>query len=161
ASMTRLLVILDAEPGVADPVPPRTTATLPPTSGGRSLTLEHVCFAYAAADGTPGREVLSDISVSIPAGATLGIVGATGSGKSTLLELIPRLADPTAGTIRLDGVDIRELPLAVLRQEIGFVPQESLLFSETLRLNLAYGAADAPAAEWAAGVAQLKETIDG
>jgi ATP-binding cassette, subfamily B, multidrug efflux pump len=161
ASMTRLLVILDAEPGVTDPAPPRATASLPPTAGGRALSVEHVHFAYPTADGTLGREVLTDVSVSVPAGATLGIVGATGSGKSTLLELIPRLADVTGGTIRLDGVDIRELPLEVLRKEIGFVPQESLLFSETLRLNLAYGAADAPAAEWAVGVAQLKETIDG
>lgn len=160
ASMTRLLEVLDATPTINDPVP-SDVVQLPAGAGGRSLTLEQVRFAYPSPAGGPGRDVLHDISVSIPAGGTLGIVGATGSGKSTLLELIPRLADVTGGRILLDGVDIRNLPLGVLRQEIGFVPQESLLFSETLRRNLAYGTAQEPDAEWAADVAQLTETIAG
>lgn len=160
ASMTRLLEVLDAEPTIREPAAEQV-AQLPESAGGRALTLEQVRFAYPSPAGGPGRDVLQDISVSIPAGGTLGIVGATGSGKTTLLELIPRLADVTSGRILLDGVDIRNLPLAVLRQEIGFVPQESLLFSETLRRNLAYGTAQEPDAEWAAGVAQLTETIAG
>lgn len=158
ASMTRLITILDGVATVADPEHP---ATLPSTSGGRALSLEGVCFAYPSADGTPGREVLHEISVTVPAGATLGIVGATGSGKTTLLELIPRLADVTGGRILLDGVDVRQVTLDVLRQEIGFVPQESLLFSETLTTNLSYGTAITDDARWAAGVAQLSETIEG
>jgi ATP-binding cassette, subfamily B, multidrug efflux pump len=161
ASMTRLLGILDAEPAIRDPEPPRVATELPHTSGGRSLTFEQVGFAYPAREGGTGREVLRGISVTVPAGGTLGIVGATGSGKTTLLELIPRLADATHGRILLDGVDVRDLPLDVLRREIGFVPQESLLFSETILDNLRYGAADETDAKWAAGVAQLREAIDG
>jgi len=161
ASMTRLLAILDAEAVIRDPELPRVAAALPVTSGGRALRLEHVSFAYPGKEGSRPSPVLHDISVTIPAGGTLGIVGATGSGKSTLLELIPRLADVTGGRILLDGVDIRDLPLRVLRQEIGFVPQESLLFSETLTANLAYGTAQEPDAKWAAGIAQLTETIEG
>lgn len=152
ASMRRLLDVLDAEPTLRDADRP---TPLPAARGGRRLTLEQVGFTYP---GT-AREVLHDVSVDIPAGTTLGIVGATASGKSTLLELLPRLADPTRGRILLDGVDLRELPLHVLRAEIGFVPQESVLFSETLRANLEYGTADGEAARWAADVAQLTETI--
>ncbi|MFM8780818.1 MAG: ATP-binding cassette domain-containing protein, partial [Gemmatimonadota bacterium] len=99
-------------------------------------------------------------TVDGPAGTTLGIVGATASGKSTLLELLPRLTDPTQGRILLDGIDLREIPLHVLRAEIGFVPQESVLFSETIRAKLEYGTGDGDAAQWAAGVAQLTDTID-
>jgi ATP-binding cassette subfamily B protein len=76
-----------------------------------------------------------------------------------LLELLPRLADPTQGVIRLDGIDLRDLPLATLRAEIGFVPQESLLFSETIRDNLHYGTDDDDAVREATRVAQLAETI--
>lgn len=172
ASMTRILDILEARPAIADPAPPRAAAALPPTTGGRSLTFEQVRFSYPAregevpqepaGEGTAGprtREVLSEVSVTVPAGATLGIVGATGSGKTTLLELIPRLHDVSGGRVLLDGVDIRDLPLATLRAEIGFVPQESLLFSETLLANLAYGTAREDDARWAAGIAQLTETV--
>ena len=156
--MTRLLEILGATPAIADP--PAATS-LPETHGGRALSFEGVRFAYPDKAGGLGREVLDRISVTVPAGGTLGIVGATGSGKTTLLELIPRLADPTEGRILLDGVDLRALPLAVLRREIGFVPQESLLFSETILDNLTYGGASADDARWAAGIAQLTEAIDG
>lgn len=159
ASMKRILDILDAEPAIRDPEPPRASKSLPPTSGGRSLTFEHVRFSYPARDAELPREVLSDISVTVPAGATLGVVGATGSGKTTLLELVPRLADMTGGRILLDGVDIRDIPISVLHGEIGFVPQESLLFSETLLANLSYGSAHEDDARWAAGIAQLTETI--
>lgn len=158
ASMTRLLEILDGVPTIADPAHP---VALPPTNGGRALSLEGLRFAYPARHGEPLREVLHDISVTIPAGATLGIVGATGSGKSTLLELIPRLADVTGGRILLDGVDVRHITLDVLRREIGFVPQESLLFSESVATNLSYGTAIADDTRWAADIAQLTETIEG
>ncbi len=164
ASFARILEILEAEPAIVDPPADRVKA-LPPTTGGRALTFEHVHFAYPPRrDGETGeaptpREILTDVTVTVPAGATLGIVGATGSGKTTLLELVPRLADVTKGRILLDGVDIRDIPLAQLRGEIGFVPQESILFSETLLRNLGYGTARDDDAKWAAGIAQLTETV--
>ena len=161
ASWGRILEILDAAPAIIDPVAPRVAATLPPSTAGRTITFEGVTFAYPDAAGVPGRPVLRDLTLTIPAGTTLGVVGATGSGKSALLELLPRLADPTQGVIRLDGVDLRDLPLATLRAEIGFVPQESLLFSETIRDNLHYGTADEAAVHEATRVAQLAETIAG
>jgi ATP-binding cassette subfamily B multidrug efflux pump len=140
ASMGRVLEILDATPvQVRD----EGEATLPPASGGRALTFEHVWFAYplpAAHDiPTEPRWVLRDVSFHVPAGGTLAIVGATGSGKSALLDLVPRLYEPQRGTVRLDGVPVRTLSLATLRAEIGYVPQETLLFSETIGSNVAYG----------------------
>lgn len=181
ASMTRVLELLDATPrSVQD----TGTATLPPrqqaahtAQGGRRLEFRHVSFHYPAptaanSDGaardaeyagmsTAPRWVLRDVSFEIPAGGTLATVGATGSGKSALMDLIPRLFDPQEGTILLDGVDIRTLPLAVLRAEIGYVPQEALLFSETVGDNIAYGlpAPDQARLEEAAGIAQLRDTI--
>lgn len=181
ASMTRVLELLDATPrSVRD----TGTATLPPrhqaahtAQGGRRLEFRHVSFHYPAptvanSDGaardaeyagmsTAPRWVLRDVSFEIPAGGTLAIVGATGSGKSALMDLIPRLFDAQEGTILLDGVDIRTLPLAVLRAEIGYVPQEALLFSETVGENIAYGlpAPDQARLEEAAGIAQLRDTI--
>ena len=161
ASMARLNEIFDAQPSVTTPVTP---ATLPVTTGGRAIEFRNVSFSYTE------REVLHDISFTIPAGGTLGVVGATGSGKSALLELMARLYDPTAGTVLMDGVPLPTLSLDTLRTEIGFVPQESLLFSDTIGSNLAYGlrhAHDTPAATtaeqtaWAAAIAQLAETIDG
>jgi ATP-binding cassette subfamily B protein len=86
-------------------------------------------------------------------------VGATGSGKSALIDLIPRLYDPQEGTILLDGVPTRDIALNVLRKEIGAVPQESLLFSETIGANIAYGSPDDSDWRWAARVAQLDDTI--
>jgi ATP-binding cassette subfamily B protein len=91
----------------------------------------------------------------------VALVGPTGGGKSTVANLLPRFWDPTGGRILLDGVDLRDLPLEELRREIGFVPQESLLFSETILDNLTYGATSEADAKWAAGIAQLTEAIDG
>ena len=156
ASMARLDEILDSEPAVVSPSGPRE---LPPAAAGRALTFRRVGFHYPAPAGEVPRWVLRDISFSVPAGATLGIVGATGSGKSALMDLVPRLHDPQEGDILLDGVPIRQLDLGTLRREIGYVPQESVLFSETLGANLSYGTLDATAGEWAARVAQLDETI--
>ena len=83
--------------------------------------------------------MLHDISLTVPAGTTLAIVGPTGSGKSTLVSLLPRLYDPPPGTVFVDGIDVRELPLAVLRGSIGMVPQEPFLFSDTIAGNVAFG----------------------
>jgi ATP-binding cassette, subfamily B, multidrug efflux pump len=97
------------------------------------LEFRHLSFSY---NGTP---VLKDINLQIPAGGSLAIVGPTGSGKSTLVSLIPRVYDAPQGAILLDGRPIREFPLAALRRSIGFVPQETFLFSDTVRDNIAFG----------------------
>ncbi|HEV7839130.1 MAG TPA: ATP-binding cassette domain-containing protein, partial [Gemmatimonadaceae bacterium] len=117
-------------------------------------------FHYPSPPGTEPRWVLRNVSFTVPAGATLGVVGATGSGKSALIDLIPRMYDPQEGEILIDGVPTRNVPLAELRAEIGFVPQESLLFSDTIHSNLAYGTEDQDSATWAAGIAQLDRTIE-
>jgi ATP-binding cassette subfamily B protein len=103
--------------------------------------------------------VLRDVSFTVPAGESLGVVGATASGKSALMDLVPRIHDPQEGEILLDGVPIQALSLEELRSEIGYVPQESFLFSDTIGANLSYGARDTEADRWAAGVAQLDESI--
>jgi ATP-binding cassette subfamily B protein len=135
ASMTRLLDVFDSAPDVADG--PGTASDGPPVQG--RLTFEHVSYRYAP-DGPP---VLDDVSVDVPAGTTLGIVGRTGAGKSTLVQLVPRLMDPTSGVVRLDGRDVRDVPLATLRGAIGVVPQEVFLFSDTVGRNVAFGAPEA------------------
>ncbi len=197
ASMSRVLELLDALPvAVTD----AGTRYLPHTQAGRSIEFRHVSFHYPAAlvtneDGaardadygdvtTPGtssepaapRWVLRDVSFVLPAGGTLAIVGATGSGKSALMDLVPRLFEAQEGAVLIDGVPIRELSLETLRSEIGYVPQESLLFSETVGANIGYGlrasaaevapstTSEAPAA-WshevidATEIAQLTDTI--
>ena len=157
ASMARLNEILDARSSLAEPA---VAAALPGAGAGRSLEFRGVGFHYPVREGHEPRWVLRDVSFAVPAGATVGIVGATGSGKSALMDLIARLHDPQEGEILLDGVPIRSLPLDTLRHEIGFVPQESVLFSDTIESNLAYaGDIDRDAAHWAAGVAQLDRTI--
>jgi ATP-binding cassette subfamily B multidrug efflux pump len=156
ASMARLNEILDRCPAVANADAP---VTLPSAAAGRSVEFRGVSFHYPPPADAPLRWVLRDISFRIDAGQTLAVVGATGSGKSALLELLARVYDPQEGEILIDGVPIARLPLDELRREIGFVPQESVLFSETIRDNLTYGTDDDASAEWAAGVAQLDETI--
>lgn len=169
ASMTRVLELLDSRPqSVHDtgraslPEPIRSTGE----SAGRRITFERVGFQYPTHSGAgeaPGepRWVLRDISFDIPAGGTLAIVGATGSGKSALMDLIPRLFDPQEGTVRIDGVDIRDVSLADLRTGIGYVPQEALLFSESVGDNIAYGipSFDETRVTEASRIAQLTDTI--
>ncbi len=114
-------------------------------------------FAY---NGTP---VLHDINLRIPAGSSLAIVGPTGSGKTTLVSLIPRIYDAAPGSVLIDGRRVREYRLALLRRQIGFVPQETFLFSETVRENIAFGKEDATdeevraAAEAASIAADIEE----
>lgn len=157
ASMARLLEIVDARPAVTAPTHP---VVLPNGGAGRTIEFRNVGFHYPTPEGQSPRWVLRGVSFTVPAGATLGVVGATGSGKSALMDLVPRLYDPQEGTILLDGVPIRELTLDALRAEIGYVPQESFLFSDTIGANLGYGVDEPDAARWAAGVAQLAGTIE-
>ncbi len=160
ASMTRLLDILDARSMLAEPEHPRA---LPPAAAGRSIEFRNVGFHYPRDPHSPAgaepRWVLRHVTFIAPAGSTIGVVGATASGKSALMDLMPRLFDPQEGEILLDGVPIRDLSVTTLRREIGYVPQESFLFSDTIGSNLVYGTTDAAAGEWAADVAQLTETI--
>jgi ATP-binding cassette, subfamily B, multidrug efflux pump len=104
------------------------------------IEFRHLTFTYpTGSNGSPGPEVLHDINLKIPAGSTLAVVGPTGSGKSTLAALVARLWEAPPGTLLIDGVSIRDYPLDTLRRSIGFVPQDTFLFSETIRENIAFG----------------------
>jgi len=163
ASMNRIGAVLDARPTIESVHD--ATGALPAVSGGRSIEFRDVGFHYPVTDSANGmdrpepRWILRHLSFVVPAGTTLGVVGATGSGKTALMDLIPRLYDPQEGQILIDGVSIRELPLADLRREIGFVQQESILFSDTIAANLGYGSHDSESVEWAARTAQMESTI--
>ena len=119
------------------------------TSG--AIEWDHVSFSYfanGAANGNGSHAwALRDISVKVPPGGKLAIVGRTGSGKSTMLKLLARLIEPTSGRVLLDGRDVRQLPLAGLRKTVGLVPQEPVLFSDTVARNIAFGRIDATAEE--------------
>jgi ATP-binding cassette subfamily B protein len=128
ASMSRLNEILQAAPTVADPQHP---VDIDRIEG--SITLRDLDFSYA------GSPVLTGISLDIRAGSRLGIVGPVGSGKSTLVRLLARLYPAADGSIFIDNCDINTIPLAVLRRSIGFVPQESFLFSRDIAANIAFG----------------------
>jgi ATP-binding cassette subfamily B protein len=140
ASWKRMLEVLDTEPAIAD-IGPRSRNTSPHSVRSPQteisavkgeIEFRNLTFAY----GT--QEVLRNVTATIPAGRTVALVGPTGSGKSTLIALLPRLYDPPPGTVFIDGVDVREIPLATLRGAIGFVPQEPFLFSDTLADNVAF-----------------------
>ena len=137
ASMARIAEILDTEPVVADD----EARVVDVADVAGRVTFDDVTYRY-----TPdGPAVLDGVSFDVPAGTSVGIVGRTGSGKSTLIELIPRLMDPTEGAVRVDGRDVRDLPLATLRAAIGYVPQEVFLFSDTVGNNVAFGVPEAEA----------------
>ena len=187
ASLARINEILEAKPEIADelvavvkigssdhqasgpsktkPGPPRNLdlrspdgpITRSPDIVGE-IEFHNLSFSY---NDTP---VLHDINLRIPAGSSLAIVGPTGSGKTTLVSLIPRIYDATPGSVLIDGHPIREFPLETLRQNIGFVPQETFLFSDTIRENIAFGAPGATldevrAAAEAANIAQDIESF--
>ena len=145
ASMGRINAIFDAPVEIRDE-DPQAVGEIQGEVEFRSLT-----FGYGE------TKVLHDIDLKVPAGTTVAIVGPTGSGKSTLVSLIPRLWDAPTGTLLVDGRDVRRIPLETLRGAVGFVPQESFLFSDSVRDNVAFGLreGDAGRVEWAAEVAQL------
>ena len=173
ASMVRIQEILSQQPEIADeaalaldtlnngatgvpPVPPGEDARLS-TSVNGEIEFRNLNFAYN------GVSVLKEINLRIPAGSSLAIVGPTGSGKTTLVNLIPRIYDAEPGAVLIDGRSIRQFPLDSLRRHIGFVPQETFLFSDTIRENIAFGIAqedgeakldDIKAAAEAANIAQ-------
>lgn len=137
ASWKRLLEILDAEPSISDACVSDAGRTVPLTG---AIEIRDMVFTYPGAS----RPALSHISIRIAAGETIALVGGTGSGKSTLIALLPRLHEPPPGTVLLDGVDVREIPLARLRGAIAMVPQEPFLFSDTIGGNITFGVAPGP-----------------
>jgi ATP-binding cassette, subfamily B, multidrug efflux pump len=175
ASLVRINEILSQQPEIVDesalafangatgvpPVPPGEDARLSTNIQGE-IEFRNLNFAYT------GTSVLKDINLRIPAGSSLAIVGPTGSGKTTLVNLIPRIYDAEPGNVLIDGRPIREFPLDSLRRHIGFVPQETFLFSDTIRENIAFGIAqedgearldDIKAAAEAANIAQDIESF--
>ncbi|MBI4641044.1 MAG: ABC transporter ATP-binding protein [Candidatus Tectomicrobia bacterium] len=152
AAMRRINQVFDEVPEIKD-----DEQTLPIQEIEGEIEFRHLTFAYS-----PGRSpVLRDISLKIEKGMILAIVGPLGAGKSTLLNLIPRLYNPDEGQLFLDGVDIRRIPLKVLRGSIGYVPQETFLFSDTVRENIAYGKETTTESELieAATTSQILESI--
>lgn len=137
ASMGRINALFDEAPRITSPATPQP---LPPARRARSITFDQVWFRYPAA--ADRGWVLRDVSFSLTAGAALGITGPTGAGKSTIAELLVRAYDPDQGRILVDGIDLRDMELAELHGAIGIVPQETFLFSDTVRANVLLGAPD-------------------
>jgi ATP-binding cassette, subfamily B, bacterial len=162
----RVLEIFDAQPEITDQTQDLDTErtvvrALRPARPKRSrghLVFDHVAFRYPGA----AEPVLRDIVLDLPPGQTVVLTGATGSGKSTLLQLVPRLADATSGSVRLDGTDIRDIPLARLRAAIGCAFEDATLFSASVRENVMFGAPDADeaAVEAALTAAQARFAYD-
>ena len=136
---------------------PRAAEPAPPGTRGH-LVFDHVSFSYPGA----AEPVLRDVVLDLPPGRTVVLTGATGSGKSTLLQLVPRLADATSGAVRLDGTDVRDLPLEQLRAAVGCAFEDATLFSASVRENVTFGAPDADedAVEAALTAAQARFAYD-
>jgi subfamily B ATP-binding cassette protein MsbA len=132
--------------------------TLSPKRVRGEVEFRHVSFEYSTENGA----VLQEVNVSVPAGTTLAVVGRSGSGKSTLVSLLPRFYDPTAGQVLIDGVDIRDYRLADLRRQMSLVSQEVVLFNESIRNNILFGATDISEAQLlaAASAAYVMEFVE-
>jgi ATP-binding cassette, subfamily B, bacterial len=160
----RVLEIFDTEPEIADKdqEPDAERAVVLPVQQVRRprghLVFDHVAFSYPGAD----EPVLKDVVLELEPGKTLVLTGATGSGKSTLLQLVPRLADVSSGSVRLDGTDVRDIPLRRLRTAVGCAFEDATLFSASVRENVTFGApgADDDAVEAALTAAQARFAYD-
>lgn len=135
ASLRRIDEILAVEPEIHDGPQVRSAPAEAKRTFAGAVEIRSLTFSYNG-----GNAVLSDIHLTVPAGTSLSLVGPVGSGKSTLVRLIPRMYDSAAGSILIDGSDIRRLPLRLVRELIGYVDQEPFLFSDTIRENIAFGA---------------------
>jgi ATP-binding cassette, subfamily B, multidrug efflux pump len=152
ASMARIQEVRTAEPAIRDTE--ATIADAAPTRG--EIEFRDVALAYQ------GNEVLHGITLRVPAGSSLGIVGPTGAGKSSLVNALARVFDVTGGAILIDGTDIRRIPLVKLREAIGYVPQENFLFSLSIQENVAFGAEslDQAQLEYALSISQLGKDVE-
>jgi ATP-binding cassette subfamily B protein len=152
ASLNRINQILHERPTIARPA----GETVAPSEHSAEIRFCDVVMAFGE------REAVSGVDLTIGSGETVAIVGHTGSGKTTLVSLIPRLFDPTKGTVEVGGIDVRNYDPEELRREIGFVPQETFLFSATLAENIAWGVSSATKEQirWAAEVAGLASDIE-
>jgi len=164
ASLGRILSILEAEVEIAEPQEPVRPQT-PDGAIRGAVSVRELTFAYGTAEGEGGSgpRVLEGVSFEVPAGATVALVGRTGSGKSTLLSFLPRMVEPLPESVFVDGVAVERLPLAELRGAIGMVPQESFLFSASVRENIAFGRPEAAEGEVvrAAELAGLGVDLEG
>jgi ATP-binding cassette subfamily B protein len=142
ASWGRMLEVLETQPAIDESAV--THPALRPEDLQGRLDIRDLSFSYG------GGRVLDGISLSVAKGQTVAIIGPTGAGKSTLLSLMARLHDPPAGTVHIDGIDVRTMPLATLRGALGFVAQEPFLFSDTIAANVAFGRTAEPGAGAAA-----------
>jgi ATP-binding cassette subfamily B multidrug efflux pump len=154
ASLKRMNAIFAVEPSIADS---QNIQTQPPIKG--EIEFRDLTFRYHPHDDP----VLRDINLTVPAGQTVAFVGRTGSGKSTLVNLISRIIEASRDTVFVDGIVVRDYSLAQLRSSIGYIPQETFLFSDSLAENIAFGVENAarPEVEWAAEVAGLTEDVEG
>ncbi len=152
ASMEEMFDLLDEEEDIKDPETPVSFS-----SRDASVSFENVHFSY-----TQDREILKGISLEVPAGKTCAIVGSSGAGKSTISRLLFRFYEVSAGAIKLDGVDIRRMSQQDLRHAVGMVPQDTVLFNDTIYYNIAYGSPDAPreAVIEAAKLAKIHDFIE-
>lgn len=143
AGLEKIAGLLAQQPGIAEPAHPVALPEREPGAGkSRAIVFDGVRFGYQ-----DGVTVLPRVDLAIPAGQTVALVGATGAGKSTVAKLLARFYDPTEGAVRLDGVDLRDLPTARLRGELTMITQESFLFSGSVADNIAIGRPDATRAE--------------
>ncbi len=157
AAWQRMLNVFEVEPSIRDSAAVRSRIDTRADSLRGTVEFRDLTFAYN------GRDVLSNVSATVQPGQMLALVGPTGSGKSTLVELIPRLFDPPPGTVFVDGIDVRELPLSQLRRAIGYVSQEPFLFSDSMRANISFGAVSSvtdQALQEAVRLSRLEADID-
>jgi len=154
AAVQRINELLRQAPSITSPAVP---VPMPAATGARSVTFEDVWFRYPSVRDRGWA--LQGVTFHVAAGRSLAIVGATGAGKSTVAELIGRAFDPDRGRILIDGTDIRALELGTLRRTVGMVPQETFLFSDTLRRNVLLGAPDDGRLERVAAVSQLDAAL--
>lgn len=154
ASAARIQEVLEVRPSVEE------TAAKTPQSvpGAPRVCFDHACFSYGGA----AENVLTDVCLDAMPGETIGVIGGTGAGKSALVNLIPRFYDATAGCVRIDGVDVRDYPLADLRARVGMVPQQAVLFRGTIRENMRWGNPEATDEDiWRAlAIAQARDFVE-
>ncbi|MFQ5500472.1 MAG: ABC transporter ATP-binding protein [Candidatus Zixiibacteriota bacterium] len=151
-SINRLMELEDVKPMVDE-----RQDTIETNHFGGQISFEGVSFTFDGAQ----RQIVDNVSLDIQPGQTVALVGKVGSGKTWLVNMVPRLVDPTGGTIRLDGHDLRRFRLEDLRRNIGYVPQEPVLFSDTVRNNIIFGRSgiSEEILQWAVDVAQLRKEI--